>query len=258
MEINFKGSSVLVTGGVRGIGRTIVRTFAENGANVWALDIEKKLLDEILSGLNSKIASRIKCVHCDVTNPREVEAVVSSIEDQVDKGSVDIAVHSAGGVRSRFKTPIEDVTDEDWRIIQSVNVDGFFNLSRAVVPGMKRNKKGRLIVISSRAGLGVSLTGVQSYGTAKAAQIGFVKQLSAELGQFGITVNSVAPGFMPTSPDYIKQWESYGDQGQAALVNSIAMRRVGRPEDIANATLFFASDLAEWVTGQTLAVTGGP
>ena len=82
--------------------------------------------------------------------------------------------------------------------------------------------------------------------------------MSAELGQFGITVNSVAPGFMPTSPDYIKQWESYGDQGQAALVNSIAMRRVGRTEDIANATLFFASDLAEWVTGQTLAVTGGP
>ena len=123
---------------------------------------------------------------------------------------------------------------------------------------MKRNKKGRLIVISSRAGLGVSLTGVQSYGTAKAAQIGFVKQLSAELGQFGITVNSVAPGFMPTSPDYIKQWESYGAQGQATLVNSIAMRRVGKPEDIANATLFFASDLAEWVTGQTLAVTGGP
>ena len=93
MEINFKGSSVLVTGGVRGIGRTIVRTFAENGADVWALDIEKKLLDEILSGLNSKIASRIKCIHCDVTNPKEVEAVVSSIEDQVDKGSVDIAVH---------------------------------------------------------------------------------------------------------------------------------------------------------------------
>lgn len=258
MEISFKGSSVLVTGGVRGIGRTIVRKFAENGARVWALDIEKKLLDEIVAGLDSKTAAKITCVHCDVTDPKEVKAVVSSIEDQAETGAVDVAVHSAGGVRSRSKTPIENVTNEDWRIIQAVNVDGLFNLSRAVVPGMKRNNKGRLIVISSRAGLGVSLTGIQSYGTAKAAQIGLVKQLSSELGQFGITVNSVAPGFMPTSPDYIKQWDSYGNQGQAALVNSIAMRRIGKPEYIANATLFFASDLAEWVTGQTLAVTGGP
>ena len=117
---------------------------------------------------------------------------------------------------------------------------------------MKKAGKGRIIVISSRAGIGVSLTGIQSYGTAKAAQIGLVKQLAAELGQFGITVNSVAPGFMPTSPDYIKQWNSYGKVGQDALVKSIAMRRVGKPEDIANATMFFASDLAEWVTGQTI------
>ena len=100
--------------------------------------------------------------------------------------------------------------------------------------------------------------GVQSDGTAKAAQIGLVKQLAAELGQFGITVNSVAPGFMPTSPDYVKQWHSYGEEKQQALVEGIAMRRIGRPDDIANAVLFFASEQAGWITGQTLAVTGGP
>jgi len=258
MKINFDGSAVLVTGGVRGIGRSIVRGFAKNGANVWALDIEGGLLGEITKDLPEEIASRISCVHCDVTDPVAVKKVITDIESVSATGSVDIAVHSAGGIRSRVKTPIEDVTDEDWRIIQSVNLDGSFNIARAVVPGMKKVGKGRIIVISSRAGLGVSLTGVQSYGTAKAAQIGLVKQLAAELGQFGITVNSVAPGFMPTSPDYIKQWNSYGKVGQDALVKSIAMRRVGKPEDIANATMFFASDLAEWVTGQTLAVTGGP
>ena len=123
---------------------------------------------------------------------------------------------------------------------------------------MKQNGHGQIIVISSRAGIGVSLTGVQSYGTAKAAQIGLVKQLAAELGQFGITVNSVAPGFMPTSPDYVKQWQSYGKEKQQALVEGIAMRRIGRPDDIANAVLFFASEQAGWITGQTLAVTGGP
>lgn len=258
MTISFEGSSVLVTGGVRGIGRSIVREFAKNGAKVWALDIEEGLLGEITKGLPDNISSRISCIHCDITDPIAVKKVVTDIEAVSISGSVDVAVHSAGGVRSRVKTPIEDVTDEDWRIIQSVNLDGSFNIARAVVPGMKRAGKGRIIVISSRAGIGVSLTGIQSYGTAKAAQIGLVKQLAAELGQFGITVNSVAPGFMPTSPDYIKQWNSYGKAGQDALVKSIALRRVGRPEDIANATMFFASDLAEWVTGQTLAVTGGP
>ena len=123
---------------------------------------------------------------------------------------------------------------------------------------MKERKKGKIVIISSRAGLGVSLTGVQSYGTDKAAQIGLVKQLASELGQFGITVNSVAPGFMPTSPDYIKQWNSYGAEKQNAIVEGIAMRRIGKPDDIANAVIFFSSDLANWVTGQTLAVTGGP
>ncbi len=258
MEIDFKGCSVLVTGAVRGIGRTITRSFAENGATVWALDIEQDLLKEISSNLDPEVASRIHSLYCDVTDPESVKEVVSEIENKSVSGAVDVAVHSAGGVRSRLKTPIEKVSDEDWRIIQAVNLDGSFHIARAVVPGMKRVGKGRIIVISSRAGIGVSLTGIQSYGTAKAAQIGLVKQLSAELGPFGITVNSVAPGFMPTSPDYIKQWNSYGEEGQKSLVNSIAMRRVGKPEDIANATMFFASDLSEWITGQTLSVTGGP
>ena len=84
-----------------------------------------------------------------------------------------------------------------------------------------------------------------------------MKQLSAELGEFGITVNSVAPGFMPTSPDYIRQWDSYGDNKQKVMIENIAMRRIGEPNDIANAVIFFASDFASWITGQTLAVTVG-
>ncbi len=123
---------------------------------------------------------------------------------------------------------------------------------------MKRAGKGRIVVISSRAGIAVSLTGIQSYGTAKAAQLGLVRQLAAELGPHGITVNAVLPGFMPTSPDYVRQWDSYGPEGQKALVERVAMRRLGRPEDIAHAVMFFASDYAEWITGQALAVTGSP
>ena len=248
MEIAFHGKSVLVTGAVRGIGRGIAHGFAARGARVHAADIEVDGLAEVAAQCDGDIQTHA----LDVTDPEAVAALIARI------GPVEIAVHSAGGVRSRPRVAIEDVTDADWRAIQAVNVDGAFHVARAVVPGMKQAGTGRIVVISSRAGLGVSRTGIQSYGTAKAAQIGLVRQLAAELGPLGITVNSVAPGFMPTSPDYVRQWESYGVEGQKALVESIAMRRVGRPDDIAHAVMFLASDYAEWITGQTLSVCGGP
>lgn len=247
MEISFPGRCVLVTGAVRGIGRGIARAFAAAGAQVHAADIEAGLLGEVAEGFDN-----IRTHRLDVTDPEAVAALVSEI------GPVEVAVHAAGGVRSRPRVAIEEVTNADWRAIQAVNVDGAFHVARAVVPGMKAAGTGRIVVISSRAGLGVSRTGIQSYGTAKAAQIGLVRQLAAELGPFGITVNSVAPGFMPTSPDYVRQWESYGAEGQKALVESIAMRRIGKPEDIAHAVMFLASDYADWITGQTLPVCGGP
>jgi len=252
MNIDFTGQTVVVTGVVRGIGTGITHAFANRGATVHAVDIEADQLDAVANSADCRNGGKVLTHVVDVTDSSAVNALVR------ETGSVDIGVHVAGGIRSRKKTPIESVTDEDWRIIQAVNVDGAFHLARALVPGMKKNNKGRIIVISSRAGLGVSLTGIQSYGTAKTGQIGLVRQLAAELGPYGITVNSVAPGFMPTSPDYVKQWESYGAEGQEKLVESIAMRRVGKPEDIAHAVMFLASDYAEWITGQTLPVTGGP
>ncbi|MDP6709325.1 MAG: SDR family oxidoreductase, partial [Alphaproteobacteria bacterium] len=128
----------------------------------------------------------------------------------------------------------------------------------AVTPAMKQAGGGRIVVISSRAGLGVSLTGIQSYAMSKAGQLGFVRQLAHELGPFAITVNAIAPGFMRTSPDYERQWQSYGAEGQQAMIERIALRRLGKPEDIAHAVMFLASDYASWITGQTLAVSGGP
>jgi 3-oxoacyl-[acyl-carrier protein] reductase len=247
MEITFPDRCVLVTGAVRGIGRAIARAFAATGARVHAADIETALLGEVAEGHPT-----IRTHALDVTDPKAVDALVAEI------GQVEIAVHAAGGVRSRPRVAIEDVTDADWRAIQAVNVDGAFHVARAVAPGMKAAGKGRIVVISSRAGLGVSRTGIQSYGTAKAALSGLVRQLAADLGPFGITLNSVAPGFMPTSPDYVRQWESYGAEGQRALMEGIAMRRLGRPEDIAHAVMFLASDHADWITGQTLPVCGGP
>jgi 3-oxoacyl-[acyl-carrier protein] reductase len=103
-----------------------------------------------------------------------------------------------------------------------------------------------------------SLTGIQSYASAKHALLGLTRQLAHDLGPYGITVNSVAPGFLRTSPDYERQWQAYGEAGQKAMIERIAMRKLGEPEDIAHAVLFFASDYAGWITGQVLPVSGTP
>ena len=132
-----------------------------------------------------------------------------------------------------------------------------FHCTRAVVPGMKERKWGRIVTISSGAGRSVSLTGIQAYATAKAAQISFTRQMAYELGQHGVTVNCIAPGFILSNPSTQKQWESYGDDGQKKIIDAIAVRRLGKPTDIANAVKFFASEESSWVTGQTLSVDGG-
>jgi 3-oxoacyl-[acyl-carrier protein] reductase len=111
--------------------------------------------------------------------------------------------------------------------------------------------------ISSGAGRSTSLTGIQAYTSAKAGQIGLTRQLAQELGAWGITVNNIAPGFILSNPTTQRQWESYGDSGQQALVEDLALKRLGQPEDIAYGVLFFASDYAAWCTGQVLSIDGG-
>jgi 3-oxoacyl-[acyl-carrier protein] reductase len=138
-----------------------------------------------------------------------------------------------------------------------VNLTGAFLSAQAAIPSMKAAGKGRIVTISSGAGLGVSLTGIQAYAAAKAGEIGLTRQLAHELGPFGITVNSVAPGFVRSNPASELQWQSYGPEGQRRLIEAIALRRLGSVEDIVNAVLFLASDHAGWITGQTLSVDGG-
>lgn len=153
--------------------------------------------------------------------------------------------------------PLEDISEDDWHAIFRVNVDGAFYFSQAAAPLMKARGSGRIVNISSGAGLGVSLTGIQAYASAKAAQIGLTRQLAHELGPFGITVNNVAPGFVRSNPTTERQWGSYGEEGQRRLVEGIALKKLGTPDDIAHAVLFFASEYAGWITGQVLSVDGG-
>ncbi len=182
----------------------------------------------------------------DVSKRAAVNALVAEI------GAIDVLVNNAGGVAGQVGRPIEAITEDEWRVIFDINVNGAFWFAQAAAPAMKKAKAGRIVNISSGAGLGVSLTGIQAYASAKAALIGLTRQLGHEFGPFGITVNSVAPGFVRSNPSTERQWEAYGAEGQKALVERIALKRTGTPADIAHAVLFFASDYAGWITGQTL------
>jgi 3-oxoacyl-[acyl-carrier protein] reductase len=141
--------------------------------------------------------------------------------------------------------------------VVAANLTSTFHCTRAAAPGMKERGWGRIVNISSGAGRSVSLTGIQAYASAKAGQIGFTRQMAHELGPFGITVNCIAPGFVLSNPTTVRQWESYGEQGQAALVEGIAVRRLGRPEDIAHGVRFFVAEESSWITGQTISIDGG-
>ena len=250
MLIRFDGRTAIVVGAARGIGQTIARSLANDGARVIACD----LLADALAPLAGRVdgGGEIIAIPVDVTDESSIDAVVRVA------GGVDILVYVAGGVRGQKPRPLEEVSGDDFDAIVDANLKGTFLFAKAVAPAMKANGQGRIVTISSRAGLATSLTGIQSYAAAKHGQIGLVKQLAQELGPFGITVNSVAPGCMATSPDYERQWNDWPAAFRDNFVNTIAMRRMGAPQDIANAVMFLASDHASWITGQTLPVTGGP
>lgn len=247
MNIDFLGKTVLVTGAAHGFGRSIALAFHASGALVFACDVNADGLAE-----TQRLGSdTLKTLTLDVGDRQAVQDALADI------GPVDILVNNAGGVRGQVGRPIEEISAPDWQNIFDVNVSGAFFMSQAVVPGMKAKGWGRIVNISSGAGLGISLTGIQAYASAKAAQIGLTRQLAHELGPFGITVNNVAPGFVRSNPTTERQWEAMGTEGQQRLIQNIALKRLGAPRDIANAVMFFASDLASWVTGQVLSVDGG-
>jgi 3-oxoacyl-[acyl-carrier protein] reductase len=221
------GRVALVTGTAQGIGAAIADALAAEGAVVHRVDREQ----------------------CDVSDSAAVGELVASI------GRVDVLVNCAGGVAGQVGRPLEEVSDEDWRAVIDANLTSTFVCTRAVAAGMKASGWGRIVNISSGAGRSVSLTGIQAYAGAKAGQLGFTRQMAHELGPFGITVNAIAPGFVLSNPTSIAQWESYGEEGQRALLERIALRRLGTPADIAEGVVFLCR--ASWLSGQVISIDGG-
>jgi 3-oxoacyl-[acyl-carrier protein] reductase len=223
------GTVAVVTGTAQGIGRAIADSIRAAGATVHPVDKED----------------------VDLSVSAAVEEFFAGV------GDVDILVNVAGGVVGQTHVPIDEVTDEAWDAVVDANLRTTMNCTRAAARSMKRRGYGRIVNISSGAGRSVSLTGIQAYAASKAAQIGFTRQMAHELGPAGITVNCIAPGFVLSNPSTQRQWESYGEAGQQALLERIATRRIGSAEDIARGVLFFVSPAAGWVSGQTLSIDGG-
>src|ERR1700730_7867309 len=223
------GRAAGVTGTAQGIGRAIADLLESEGATVHRVDKDT----------------------VDLRDSAAVDAFFTAL------GELHILVNDAGGVQGQTHTPIDELTDAAWDAVLDANLRTTFNCTRAAARVMKPAGYGRIVNISSGAGRSVSLTGIQAYTSAKAAQIGFTRQMAHELGPHGITVNCIAPGFVLSNPTTQQQWESYGEAGQRELVEGIAMRRLGQPDDIANGVQFFVAERSSWVTGQTISIDGG-
>jgi 3-oxoacyl-[acyl-carrier protein] reductase len=249
MHLDFSGQRAIVTGAAQGIGRAIVETLVQSGARVVAIDRDA-------DGLRNALDAGAEAVlTADLGEQAAVEAVCGKALERL--GGVDVLAMAAGGVRGQVGKAIETVSSAEWHQLFAANVDSAFWCVQAVAQSMKGQRSGRIVTISSGAGLRPSYTGIQAYAAAKHALVGLTRQLALELGPYGITVNSVAPGFVLSNPASQAQWDSYGDDGQESFLKSVHLRRLGDPQDIANAVAFLASDRASWLTGQVLPVDGG-
>lgn len=242
MHLSFEGRHVAITGAGSGIGAAMARGFASAGAKVEILDLNEDAASHVASHIKS--GGGTAEVHiCDVTDREAVSATFERI------GPVDTLINNAGFARDKSLTRM---TEADWSSVLSVILDGAFNCTQAVVPAMRSAGFGRLINISSRAHLGNP--GQANYSAAKAGIIGLTRSNALEFGKFGITANAIAPGLIDTP--LVRAMEGFDAMAERFAANT-PIRRIGQPEDVANAALFLASDQASYITGDVIHVTGG-
>jgi 3-oxoacyl-[acyl-carrier protein] reductase len=249
MRGDFEGQVALVTGAAQGIGRATAERLRRAGARVHLADLAPMAWAEGPDGAG------FACHAADLGRREAAHGLVDRV--LAAEGRIDVLINSAGGVRGQVGRPIEEVSEADWRVIFEANVDSAFWLAQRVAAPMRQAGYGRIVLIASGAGLRPSLTGIQAYTAAKHALVGLTRQLSQDLGRYGITCNAIAPGFVRSNPSSERQWESYGAEGQRHLVESIHTRRTGTADDIAHAALFLAGREASWISGEILSVNGG-
>jgi 3-oxoacyl-[acyl-carrier protein] reductase len=240
--IDLTGRTAFITGSTRGIGHAIARTLHAAGAKVAVVGRDTSRAVAVAAELGDRATG----VACDVAQADQVEAAIAAAEAAL--GPIDILVNNAGLTRDNI---LLRLTDADWNAVLDANLKGAFHTTRAVIKGMMKRRAGRIVNITSIVGL-TGNKGQANYAASKAGLIGFTKSVAKEYASRGVLANCVAPGFIETD-----MTAALPDEARATLLQDIALGRLGRPEDVAGAVLFLASDLAGYITGQVLVVDGG-
>ena len=243
MDLGIAGKVALVTGGARNLGKADCLVLAREGCRVAVADINGEGAQET-AGEITGAGGKAKGYACDVADRSQVAATVAQVEK--DLGPVDILVNNAGIIFTMAQ--LKDMKDEDWDLNMRVNLDGAYNMTKLIFPGMRERKWGRVICMASVAGL-LGGFGQTAYATTKMGLVGFTRSVALEGARYNVTANVIAPGIIgpmvKLSPMYDR------------MVKRVAMQREGDPEDIANAIVFLCSERARYITGAVLTVTGG-
>jgi len=245
-HLPFENKVALVTGSARGIGRAIAETLASRGASLIIADLRAELAATTALEIAASSGQRTLAVAVDVVNSESVKAMVDRA--LAEFGRLDILVNNAGTTRDNLIMRMEEA---DWDLVLNINLKGAFNCSKAVVRTMMKQRYGRIVNIASVSGL-AGQAGQANYSASKAGLVGMTKALARELGSRQITVNAVAPGFIPT--DLTKDLPA---ELKDASLKMIPLGRWGSPQEIAAAVAFLASDEAAYITGHVLSVDGG-
>ncbi|MBS0621729.1 MAG: 3-oxoacyl-ACP reductase FabG [Verrucomicrobia bacterium] len=240
-----KGKVAIVTGGTAGIGRAIAERLALAGANVVIFGRNPERGHEIVAKLTGQ-GQLTSFIGVDVASTTAVEEAIKQVLES--HGKVDILVNNAGITKDGL---LMRLPEEDWDEVMAVNLKSAYNTSRAVVRPMMKQRNGKIVNISSVVGL-TGNAGQAHYAASKAGLIGFSKSLARELASRGICVNCVAPGFIETA-----MTDVLNDAQRAAILETVPLKRMGQPHEIADAVLFLCSESANYITGQVLTVDGG-
>jgi NAD(P)-dependent dehydrogenase (short-subunit alcohol dehydrogenase family) len=240
MLVDVAGKVVLVTGGGRGIGLALTERFHAEGSRVVALDVAFTDVPAPPTDYHS--------LRCDVSDHGSVQHAVSEVVDRF--GAVDVLVNNAG---VNVEGLVSDLDPEQWRRAFDVNVTGTFLMSQAVIPAMKSQRSGRIINAASFAAI-IPSVGSAAYAASKAAVVQLTRVLASELGPWDVTVNAYAPGMIPTA---MNGFADLPEPAQARLLDTLSLRRWGRPEEVADLVCFLASDAAQYITGALIDVSGG-
>ena len=245
--MTFKGQIALVTGAASGIGKAIAKAFAKQNAHVIVNDVlDQVKLTQIAEEL-STFESQCLAVTADVSNATQVKGMMAQVQEAFSR--LDILVNNAGII---CRGSIETVTEDEWDQVIQVNLNGTFHCCKAASDMMIRQRSGKIINVSSIAGKTGDITSAPGYGPSKAAIDALTKTLARQLAAYGINVNGVAPHAIET--DMSAEWS---DEKRKAIIDAIPLKRLGQPEDVAEAVLFLASNKADFITGEIMDVNGG-